>query len=180
MVYILDVSLDRNSFLIEGDDHNNFLVAQCSLSYQVFSSLSPVEMDEITCFFLTRLEMNILLYFLSLTGTLASVITPRASLPTNLVSSPILQARQTRITFSTCGFVNGNANQAVIAPPGSICRVDTGNSIWGVCTTSVIDLSPSECGWVGRCVDNRFCSTGCGLSRVADYITTHWYVASQD
>ncbi|KAI9641616.1 hypothetical protein NHQ30_009470 [Ciborinia camelliae] len=124
------------------------------------------------------MDLYILLYFLSFNAASASIITARASLPTILAASPILHARQTRITFSTCGFVNGNANQAVIAPTGSICRVDTGNGIWGVCTTSVIDLDPSECGWVGRCVDSSFCSTGCGLSNVAGYTTLHCSGAS--
>ncbi|KAM0176713.1 hypothetical protein ACHAPC_009089 [Botrytis cinerea] len=106
------------------------------------------------------------------------MITPRASLPTLLAGSPNLQARQSMITFSTCGFMDGNANQAVIAPTGSICRVDTDYSIWGVCTTSVIDLSPADCGWVGRCVDLTFCSKGCGLSNVAGYITLRCSSAS--
>ncbi|KAM0310659.1 hypothetical protein ACHAO8_007880 [Botrytis cinerea] len=94
------------------------------------------------------------------------MITPRASLPTLLAGSPNLQARQSMITFSTCGFMDGNANQAVIAPTGSICRVDTDYSIWGVCTTSVIDLSPADCGWVGSSSASPFCqitsSSGAG------------------
>lgn len=126
-----------------------------------------------------KMSLCILLCLLSLNGVLASMITPRASLPTLLAGSPNLQARQSMITFSTCGFMDGNANQAVIAPPGSICRVDTDYSIWGVCTTSVIDLSPADCGWVGRCVDLTFCSKGCGLSNVAGYITLRWYIEPQ-
>ncbi|KAF7959643.1 hypothetical protein EAE96_001258 [Botrytis aclada] len=124
------------------------------------------------------MSLCILLFLLSLNGVLASMITPRASLPTVLAGPPNLQARQSRIVFSTCGFVDGNANQAFIAPTGSICRVDTANSIWGVCTTSVTDLSPADCGWVGRCVDTAFCSTGCGVSNVAGYITLRCSSAS--
>ncbi|THV45479.1 hypothetical protein BGAL_0483g00020 [Botrytis galanthina] len=94
------------------------------------------------------------------------MITPRASLPTVLAGSPNLQARQSRIVFSTCGFVDGNANQPFIAPTGSICRVDTAEGIWGVCTTSVIDLSPADCGWVGSSSASPFCqittSSGAG------------------
>lgn len=119
-------------------------------------------------------EMDIffLLCFLSGASTyFASVITPRMPLPT--VSTILgLQARQTTSFATTCGFLNGNANQPLVANSGSQCTYDTTNTLWGICRTGI---SLTDCGFGGYCVDSATCSTGCG-STGTDVNTFSWYV----
>jgi hypothetical protein len=78
---------------------------------------------------------------------------------------------------STCGFLDGRADQARTANPGFDCRVDTKNAIWGFCPTTVVVAS--DCGLAGACVDSHGCSTGCGIRSVSTITTFTWYAQIQ-
>lgn len=95
------------------------------------------------------------------------------SLPNILLPVAELRARQITTEDSTCGYANGDPDQARTADPGFNCRVDTKNALWGFCPTTVI--SASDCGLAGACVDSKNCKTGCGISGVSSITTFTWY-----
>ncbi|QSZ37330.1 hypothetical protein DSL72_009428 [Monilinia vaccinii-corymbosi] len=104
---------------------------------------------------------------------------PRMALPTIFSKVVGIQARQTTAFSTTCGFLNDNANQPLIASSGSQCTFDTANTLWGMCRTDV--TVPTDCGFGGYCVDTGSCSTGCGATWT-DVNTLSWYESrvSQD
>lgn len=103
----------------------------------------------------------------------AHIITPRTIISTGSPTALGLQARQTTaFATSTCGFLNGNANQPIIANSGSECTFDPTATLWGICRTG---LALTDCGFGGYCVDAGLCSTGCGPTGI-DANTLSWYV----
>ncbi|CAG8954648.1 hypothetical protein HYFRA_00004569 [Hymenoscyphus fraxineus] len=83
-----------------------------------------------------------------------------------------LQERQQAPTTSkqTCGYNNGDPNQARTADAGMACRFDTSNGIWGFCPQTVI--AASVCGLAGNCQDSHTCTQGCGLLSAPASIST--------
>ncbi|KAG6016572.1 hypothetical protein E4U43_003509 [Claviceps pusilla] len=57
--------------------------------------------------------------------------------------------------YSTCGYLSGDANHPLTAPPRYDCRVDPVNSLWGVCDETIIDAT--FCGFYGACIDHDLC-----------------------
>ncbi|TGO67636.1 hypothetical protein BOTNAR_0038g00270 [Botryotinia narcissicola] len=110
------------------------------------------------------LKMNLyfLLFFICMGLGAAHIITPRTIISTGSTTTLGLQPRQTTaFATSTCGFLNGNANQPLIANSGSECTFDPTATLWGLCRTG---LTLTDCGFGGYCIDGGPCSTGCGLT----------------
>lgn len=86
-----------------------------------------------------------------------------------------LEERQASSAMTTCGYKNGDPNQARTADSGFDCRFDTSNGLWGFCPTTV--KAVPSCGLAGYCVDAHSCNSGCGtISNRKDITTITWYV----
>ncbi|KAF7935625.1 hypothetical protein EAE99_002605 [Botrytis elliptica] len=108
------------------------------------------------------MDLYFLLYFVCIGSGAAHVITPRKIISTGSPTVLGLQPRQTTaFATSTCGFLNGNANQPLVTNSGSECTFDPTATLWGLCRTG---LTLTDCGFGGYCIDAGSCSTGCGLT----------------
>ncbi|KAH6842470.1 hypothetical protein B0I37DRAFT_381992 [Chaetomium sp. MPI-CAGE-AT-0009] len=85
-----------------------------------------------------------------------ALVTPAPPLPT----TPLAQPRDAVQGPTTCGFLNGDPSQPWVAPKGFDCRINTVNSIWGICPTNV--AAETDCRLGAYCFDSGPCSTGCG------------------
>lgn len=104
----------------------------------------------------------------------ASIITPRPPHSTPFPNAnPRLEARQTTTFQSTCGYLDGNALEPWIAPPGYNCRQDTVAGLWDFCLNAIQDVS--QCSMIGYCRDNGNCTSGCGIP---GRNTIEWYGVS--
>ncbi|KAF5877613.1 uncharacterized protein Bfra_001980 [Botrytis fragariae] len=109
-----------------------------------------------------KMDLYFLLFFICMGSDAAHIITPRTIISTGSPTVLSLQARQTTaFATSTCGFLNGNANQPLVANSGSECTFDSTATLWGLCRTG---LTLTDCGFGGYCIDAGPCSTGCGLT----------------
>ena len=97
------------------------------------------------------------------------------NLPKNGALDPWYRLRRRQITSSipTCGFRNGDPDQARTAESGLACRYDPGNALWGFCSTSI--SSVSDCSFAAGCIDSYDCANGCG--KETGRITITWYEA---
>ncbi|EWG39715.1 hypothetical protein FVEG_02444 [Fusarium verticillioides 7600] len=92
---------------------------------------------------------------------LHAVFPPVTKAPFLPQPSNILEPRAISTELSTCGYLDGDPKKKRTADSGFNCRVDTRNSLWGFCPTTV--LTASDCGLAGSCVDRHDCSDGCGM-----------------
>ncbi|TEY86425.1 hypothetical protein BOTCAL_0009g00520 [Botryotinia calthae] len=105
---------------------------------------------------------NLFILFLFLIKSEAITI-PGPPLHTPVSSVPVqLRARQTTPFASLCGYSNGDVEIPRTAESGYACREDTANNLWGFCPNTIAEAT--NCGFVGYCVDDGTCSTGCGRS----------------
>ncbi|TGO81668.1 hypothetical protein BPOR_1060g00010 [Botrytis porri] len=106
--------------------------------------------------------MQLFILFIFLINSEAITI-PEPPLPTPMSSVQIqLRFRQTTPFPSLCGYSNGDVDIPRTAEPGYDCREDTIDNLWGFCPNTIADAT--NCDFVGYCVDNDTCSTGCGRS----------------
>lgn len=114
---------------------------------------------------------NLFILFLFLITSEAITIS-KPPLHTPVSSVPVqLRARQTTSFASLCGYSNGDIEIPRTAEPGYACREDTVNNLWGFCPNTIAEAT--NCDFVGYCVDDGTCSTGCGRSSLTQL---HWYV----
>ncbi|KAF7958920.1 hypothetical protein EAE96_002446 [Botrytis aclada] len=110
--------------------------------------------------------MNLFILFLFLIKSEAITI------PTLVPSVPVqLRARQTTSFASTCGYSNGDVEIPRTAEPGYNCRENTIDNLWGFCLNTVAEAT--NCDFVGYCVDDGTCSTGCGRSSLTQIQCTN-------
>ncbi|KAF5878217.1 uncharacterized protein Bfra_000383 [Botrytis fragariae] len=115
--------------------------------------------------------MNLFILFLFLIQSEAITI-PESPLPTPASSVPVqLRARQTTSFATLCGYSNGDIEIPRTAEPGYACREDTIDNLWGFCPNTIAEAT--NCDFVGYCVDDGTCSTGCGRSSLTQIRCTN-------
>ncbi|ATZ46066.1 hypothetical protein BCIN_01g07390 [Botrytis cinerea B05.10] len=114
---------------------------------------------------------NLFILFLFLITSEAITIS-KPPLHTPVSSVPVqLRARQTTSFASLCGYSNGDIEIPRTAEPGYACREDTVNNLWGFCPNTIAEAT--NCDFVGYCVDDGTCSTGCGRSSLTQLHCTN-------
>lgn len=76
--------------------------------------------------------------------------------------------------MSICGYENGDRNKMRTVNPGSKCQLDTWNTLWGFCPTTI--TIATQCGFAGACIDQGSCSSGCRKTGMPLLTTIIWYV----
>lgn len=90
--------------------------------------------------------------------------------------STITTTARTTTTASyvwTCGYLDGDIDEPRTAQAGYNCRIDTADSLWGFCPTSV--RSASDCGLAAACQDSGSCSDVCQYNTNTALTTFTWY-----
>ncbi|KAF7893066.1 uncharacterized protein EAF02_000604 [Botrytis sinoallii] len=115
--------------------------------------------------------MNLFILFLFLIQSEAITI-PESPLPTPASSLPVqMRARQTTSFGTLCGYSNGDIEIPRTAEPGYACRENTIDNLWGFCPNTIAEAT--NCDFVGYCVDDGTCSTGCGRSSLTQIYCTN-------
>lgn len=125
------------------------------------------------------------LVFLSLLTLIvhSSPIQENIQEPPPITASPYIQNIGRRQDVSspiakTIGFINGDANQAVLAPAGDFVLADVNNALWAFCPPTA--TASGACPLVGECVDNNLCISsegGCFFANQGFATNTlSWYV----
>ncbi|KAL6892287.1 hypothetical protein GGI43DRAFT_413628 [Trichoderma evansii] len=65
-----------------------------------------------------------------------------------------------RDVMSIYGYENSDRNKMYTVNPGSMCQLDTWNTLWGSCPTTI--TIATQCGFAGACIDQGSCSSWCG------------------
>lgn len=115
--------------------------------------------------------MNLFILAFFLVNSEAITI-PEPPLPTPASSVAVqLRARQTTSFGTLCGYSNGDIEIPRTAEPGYACREDTVDNLWGFCLNTIAEAT--NCDFVGYCIDDGTCSTGCGRSSLTQI---QWYI----
>ncbi|THV53176.1 hypothetical protein BGAL_0057g00160 [Botrytis galanthina] len=115
--------------------------------------------------------MNLFILAFFLVNSEAITI-PEPPLPTPASSVAVqLRARQTTSFGTLCGYSNGDIEIPRTAEPGYACREDTVDNLWGFCLNTIAEAT--NCDFVGYCIDDGTCSTGCGRSSLTQIQCTN-------
>ncbi|TGO34881.1 hypothetical protein BHYA_0178g00120 [Botrytis hyacinthi] len=115
--------------------------------------------------------MNLFIFFFFLIQSEAITIL-KSPLPTPASSVAVqLRARQTTSFGTLCGYSNGDIEIPRTAEPGYVCRENTIDDLWGFCPNTIAEAT--NCDFVGYCVDDGTCSTGCGRSSLTQIQCTN-------